>query len=783
MTRPSTWRLWLRILGSARLRLALLVAALAATAFTLLTSLPAHAEPTPTPSPSVPTAPGQRTPTPEEIEAIEEVMREQSERLSKAAQQELLEQEKERLRKLLPDEGGVLGVFNVTDSNGLPISVYTVKSDTGGLLDWDLGIQNLLTELCFMVTKWLIAFCCWLIAWALSFGLAKLLLAPVLSVANSLHTRVILEMGLPTLFLSVCAIICVARIFFGDKAKGWGDAALSILLAALTTTLLSSTPQTLLGEEDGAIAVTRGLALEVADIILDANPATPQSDNGVTTEATGNTLSRPLTDALTDAFIVKPAMLLQYGRVFEGKCAAEYADTRLEQLAFDRQVHSRTNKLKDLTGLSEYIDPSGGGIAGWYNTQIDMSTRWAIDHFGDPPMEAFEAKCVPGDVGAAKKASMDKVGGAFFLLIAAGIVTVIVSGLAGSFLVAQCRIAWDAIRGEPALIAGTIPGAGRAFLWDWAASVLRSLGQMLTSVIALAVFIIIIQAVLDPAQEDWGRELTLRFLVVDLVCIGALKKRKELAAGSKQTAANFRGKLSAGRVGGTHGSAFSPPASSTVPKNRHIGRTTARGIVRGALVGVSLAHGNPLAAVGYAMPQAVGATALMSRINTGGRGGRRRPPARRPAGHQAHRAGYQSQMQRPVPSRPTQPPPSPPAPIPTPRPRTQPRPSAGPNGRRNRRLRAMDATTRRHQQGRQAQPTGNAPRPGPVQSAGQRSTSRTRPARTQPNSSRRNQPAQQPPLNEQPHRGAQGPGGFAAWLDSREAQALARRRTPPRSSS
>ncbi|WP_345515381.1 hypothetical protein, partial [Streptomyces yanii] len=41
----------------------------------------------------------------------------------------------------------------------------------------------MLTELCFMGTKWLIAFCCWLIAWSLSFGLAKLLLVPVLSVA------------------------------------------------------------------------------------------------------------------------------------------------------------------------------------------------------------------------------------------------------------------------------------------------------------------------------------------------------------------------------------------------------------------------------------------------------------------------------------------------------------------------------------------------------------------------------------------------------------------------
>ncbi|MFB7224572.1 hypothetical protein [Streptomyces sp. NPDC056227] len=631
----------LRTLGAARLRLALLFAALAATTFTLLTSLPAHAEPTPNPSATSPAVGAQRTPTPEEVEAIEEVMREQGEKFSKAAQEDLLDTEKERLRKLLPDEGGVLGVFDVTDVNGLPISVYTVKSDTGGLTDWDLGIQNLLTELCFMVTKWLIAFCCWLIAWSLSFGLAKLLLVPVLSVADSLHTRVILEMGLPALFLSVCAVICVARIFFGDKARGWGDAALSLLLAALTTTLLSSAPNTLLGEQDGAIAVTRGLALEVADVILDANPATPNANDGVTTPATSSTLSRPLTNALTDAFIVKPAMLLQYGRVFEGECATEYADTRLAQLAFDRQVHSRTNKLKKLTGLADYLSPVGLPVSSWYDTQIDMSTRWAVDHFGDPPMERFEEHCVPGDADAAKKASLDKLGGGLFLLIAAIIVSVLISGLAGSFLVAQCRIAWDAVRGEPALIVGTIPGAGRAFLWDWTASVLRSLGQMLTAVIALAVFILIVQAVLDPVQEDWGRELTLRFLAVDVVCIGAVKKRKQLSTRSKQTAANIRAKMSAARIGGTHGSVFSGPSTAAVPKNRHIVRKTARGLVRGALAGVSLAQGNPLAAIAYSMPWTVGATALMTRMQTGRCRGQphRARPASRPTPRPGHPPG------------------------------------------------------------------------------------------------------------------------------------------------
>ncbi|WP_331758905.1 hypothetical protein [Streptomyces anulatus] len=627
----------LRLLGPTRLRLALLLAAFAATTLTLLTSLPAHAEPTPLPS--LPAAGEQRTPTAEEQEALEEFLREQGEKLAEGAQKGKLEAEKEQLRKLLPDEGGVLGVFNVTDVNNLPISVYTVKSETGDLVEWELGVYNMFTEFAFLGTKWIIGFCCWLIAWALSFGLAKLLLAPVLAVAESLHTRVILELGLPFLFLSVCAIICVARILFGDRAKGWGDAALSILLAALTTTLLASPPQTLLGAETGAIAVARGMALEVADVILDADPV---SDKATDNTATSTTLSRPLTDALTDAFIVRPAMLLQYGRVFEGECAAKYADTRLEQLVFDRNVHARTDKAKKLTGLADYLSPIGLPVSSMYDAQLDMSVAWAVDHFGDPPMERFEADCVPGDAAAAKRASLDKLGGAVFLLLAALIVTLLIVRIAGTFLVAQCRIAWDAIRGEPALIIGTIPGAGRAYLWDWAASVLRSLGQMITSVVGLAVFIIIVQAVLDPVQVDWGNELTLRFVVLDFLCIGAFIKRKKLSVRTKQTAANIRGKLSAGRIGGTHGSPFAAPASSPVEKNHHVGRKIARGVVRTAMVGASVAYGNPLAALGHAMPRTVGATALMSQIGTGARASKVRSQAQ--ARSRARSAG------RPVPS-------------------------------------------------------------------------------------------------------------------------------------
>jgi hypothetical protein len=681
MTAIRLWRIRLRTLGNARLRIAVLFAAIAATTLTMLTSLPAHAEPSPSPSPSATTtAPGAgntSTPTPEELQELQEFLEEQNEKLSKSAQAALMNTKAEELRQQLPDEGGILGVFNVTDVNGLPISVYTVQSDTGSFLRWDLGMMNFLAEGLYMVTKWLIAFCCWLIGWSLSFGMAKLLLAPALAIANSVHTRIIMELGLPSVFLAVMTLLCTARIFFGDRAKGWGDAAVSVILAALTTTVLTSTPQLLLGPDDGAIAAARGFALEAADIILDADPTTPWAENDITTPATSFTLSRPLTDALTDAFIVKPAMLLQYGQVFEGACAAKYGEKRVEQLVYDRQVDAIVKKGTTLNGLLP--DSVGTAI-----TVDGAAARWVFNHYGGPPMEDFEKDCVKGDINAAKKASLDKLGGALFLLVAAIIVTVLISGLASSFLTAQCRIAWDAIRGEPALVVGTIPGAGRAFLWDWVASIWRNLATMLTSVISLAAFIIILKAALDPAQTDWGNELTLRFLAVDILCIAAVKKRKTLQARTQQMANNLKAKLSSSRIGGTHGSIFTPGADPT-PTPAHLGRKTARGMIRGTLATAALVTGNPATAIAYAMPRSVGATALLTRIGRRRRGGTTRPRNGHPPGRPSRGRRTPSPAPTPAtgstPNAPALPPApitAPPRPVSPPRPSRQPRPTPPP---------------------------------------------------------------------------------------------------------
>ncbi|CAM5676603.1 Integral membrane protein OS=Streptomyces antimycoticus OX=68175 GN=SANT12839_101380 PE=4 SV=1 [Streptomyces antimycoticus] len=693
---------WIRLLwrlGRRQWSGALLLGALVATTVVLLTSTPALAAPTdPTPSPAA-TAPA--TPTPSDAATsrpdgslTEEEKKKEADRLRRkfekfwdeqhdvigeSMQKELLRQEQKRVRKLLQDEGGVLGVFNTTDKYGIPVSTYSVDGDTGSWYQWDLGVWNLLTSLCFMLTKWLIAFSCWMVAWALSFGLAKILLKPVLAVAESLHTRVIMELGLPTLFLTVCALICAWNIFFGDRARGWGDAALSILLAALTATAVITPPQQLMGGQDqGALGAVRQFSLEVTAIILDSThpPGEQQDDN---TPVTAAGLARPVTDALTDAFIAKPAQLIKYGRTFSDDCNERYAEALLDQLAWERKFDQRLSGAKDVirgaskasvlgplasTADSLGIDIPGADIPGDVLSKVtELSAEWTANHYGDKPMKVFEAECVP-DAGTAMKASGDKLAGAFFVLVAAIIVFLLVVGIAGSFLVAQYRIAYDAIRGEAALVAGTVPGAGRAYLWSWCGSVSRSLIQLFGTVSMLGVFIVIIDALLDAPSEEYGSGgLTVRFLVVDVVCIGAYRKRKDIARKSRDVGNNIRNRLSNARVGGTGHSLLASPSD---PDHTMNARDTTNAIIRTSMASSALARGNIRGAASSALRRD-GASALATRLN-------HKPAKRRPT-RPASRPATRRPATRPPGTSPTA---APPRPTHPPRPGHPPRPTRPP---------------------------------------------------------------------------------------------------------
>ncbi|WP_233435935.1 hypothetical protein [Streptomyces anulatus] len=442
-----------------------------------------------------------------------------------------------------PKDGsdGLLQPFNVTDKDGVPISSYTVKTDTGGWKDIDLKIWNIVAQLLFGVSKWVIGFTCWLIEWALNFGLAKVMVGPVDDIASTIKTQVIDRLGLPGLFLTFAAFYCGWLILFKERSRGFAEIGVSLVVAALTTTVLVSPAQVLLGQhdqpqpqgstmllsEEGLLGKSKDFTLEVATIVMADDPASAQSS------ADPSNVAKPITDALVEAFIVKPNQLMVYGQTFDGACDKAFRQFKLAEF----NLNQLGTNYWDAAVMDSMYDTN-------FIEQLNESSQ------------KFEAAC--GDVKPeAKRASADLAFSALFVAIAAVIVAILMILVTGAFLTAQGWLAFEAIRGHWALTAGILPGGGRAALWRWCSAITKAVLGITIAILFLAIFILIVLALIDA---DTGDVLAVKFIVIDVTAVAGLAGHRRIKQTAQTVAANLNRKLANARTGGAgRRSVFSSP--------------------------------------------------------------------------------------------------------------------------------------------------------------------------------------------------------------------------------
>ncbi|MFD8416564.1 hypothetical protein ACFV2Q_33285 [Streptomyces sp. NPDC059650] len=442
-----------------------------------------------------------------------------------------------------PKDGsdGILQPFNVTDKDGVPISAYTVKTDTGGWKDIDLKIWNIGAQLFFGVSKWVMGFTCWLIKWALKFGLAKVLVGPVEDISSTIKNQVIDRLGLPGLFLTFAGFYCGWLILFKERSRGFAEIGVSLVVAALTTTVLVSPAQVILGQhgrtqpqgstmllsDRGLVGTSKCFTLEVATIVLTkSGEGSPNCENP-------DNVAKPITNALVEAFIVKPNQLMVYGQTFDGKCDKAFREFKLAEF--------NLNQL---------------GLNYWDALQMDSiyDTNF-VGQLSDNAKK-FEDAC--GDVKPkAKRASADLAFSALFVAIAAVIVAILMILVTGTFLTAQGWLAFEAIRGHWALTAGILPGGGRATLWRWFSAITKAVLGVIISILFLAIFILIVLALIDA---ETGDVLAVKFIVIDVTAIAGLAGHKRIKQTAQSIAVNLNRKLANARVGGAGGrSVFNSP--------------------------------------------------------------------------------------------------------------------------------------------------------------------------------------------------------------------------------
>ncbi|MCM2430890.1 hypothetical protein LNW73_34640 [Streptomyces sp. RKAG337] len=429
--------------------------------------------------------------------------------------------------------------FNVKDQYGVPISAYTVSADSGGWTDIDLKIWNILAQLFFGVAKWFIGFACWLIRWALDFGLAKILVGPVDHIATTIRDQVINRLGLPGLFLLFAGVYAGWHIMFKQRSRGFAEAGVSLVVAAIATTVLLSPAQVLLGtqgqpspggstmllSQDGLLGKAKDLSLQISSLVL--------SDDPSHTQAQTENVSKPITDALVDAFIVKPTQLMLYGQVFDGKCGEAFAKAKLVQYNWSQK-----------------------GLNFWEATRVNPEGQSYADQLSTAG-ETFTAACKGKNTEPhAKKASADLAFSAAFVALAAIIVSVLIVLVTGGFLTAQGWIAFEGIRGHWALCAGILPGGGRSVLWRWVAAITKAVLAVVLSILFLAIFILIIIALV---RAETGSILAVKFIAIDITAIAGLAGHKKIKETARQISVNLNRRLANARVGGSRQSVFNTP--------------------------------------------------------------------------------------------------------------------------------------------------------------------------------------------------------------------------------
>lgn len=514
----------------------------------------------------------------------------------KEAKQEKLRREMQQKVKHYKErngDGGVLNAFEVTDKDGLPVSAYRIESDNGGVTNIPGQIMGLATQMLFEGTKWVIAFGCWLISWALTWALASLLLKPAIKLSDALYNQTIVQLGVPGLLMAYSGVVAFWNISFGNRSRGWGEVAASTVIGALAVSTFAAPPQMLLGQQDGAVGKARDLGIAVYAITTGHEDALSKS--GEITEEKGRELTRDITNGLVEAFVVRPAFLLSYNQQLPNKkCMSLYSDSRVQTAFFNETVDGVKKEINKAPSTFD-IMPGVGDIK-------DAISDKAIDYvsndvLGLNPQDDFEEACVK-DAAAAKKASWDKVGGALFIFIAALMMMVLLLVTAYHYLSTQLRLVIEAVLARVALTAGIMPGAGRAWLWERATNIVRLVGLLVVLVVGLAIAITLVTALLNADFGDNAGALPARFVAVDVAVIACFMFRKRITRRSKAWAMSARTRLGSSPLGG------SAPATMNQDAGRK--RSLASTLATTALmVGAIAATGGGAAAAG-------GSSSLMS---------------------------------------------------------------------------------------------------------------------------------------------------------------------------
>ncbi|XVV39273.1 hypothetical protein ACQPXT_40210 [Streptomyces sp. CA-100214] len=486
------------------------------------------------------------------------------------------------------ETGDLLAPLNISSSEGVPINGYELNAEGGSIVAFKTQALAFALSGLFTLIRLLVGLAGWAIEVAFQFPLLKILTRPAQEVADAYNDVVVDALGLKGLLLAWAFVFAGFMLVRGRVGAGLGEIFLTLLIAAFAASAFVR-PDYLLAA-DGPLGQAQQVGAEVAQRSVNAYDwggkiASKSPCDGMAGRqelkclqeqgekpVTAAEVARPIQDSVTNALIVKPYMLLQYGRILD---PAKEADRKAYAVhlkwvaggykADDDGSREGEDDKKDPCDLvkgpgKQYCERERDGESAADSLPeltpggelLDASHALVTDE--DREFAAFLADLKKaGDVGKSAAAYAEKptwwrVGGALLLLLGALFICGMLLSSAIVLLGTQAVCAAAAAAGGVAFIAGMLPGPARQSVWKW----LSLWGIAVLAVIGICAFIPFFGIAVDAAITNGPDLMVERILLIDVLAIAGAAGHRRLLTGIASFGRRMAMRMRYAKVGGTH---------------------------------------------------------------------------------------------------------------------------------------------------------------------------------------------------------------------------------------
>ncbi|MFJ8870549.1 hypothetical protein ACIRD6_32955 [Streptomyces sp. NPDC102473] len=477
------------------------------------------------------------------------------------------------------DSADLLAPLNIRSSEGIPIDGYELSANGGSIVSLKSQALAFVLSGLFTIIRVFVGLACWAVEFAFRFPLLHMLAGPAQKVSDAYESAVVDTLGLKGLLLSWAFVFGLVMVMRGMVGKGLGEIVLTLLIAAFAASAFVR-PDYLLAEQGPLVATHEGAA-EVAQLtvssyswggkVASAEPCASlvggaelkclERERAKPVSATE--VARPIQESVTNALVVKPYMLLQWGRILD---PAKASDRKAYA------VHLRLVSGNYLTGQGGKDDPCEeiDGPAGEF-CESDGHKRDAVL----PPLTPGNALLETpspvlteedqqlaaaltdmekaGPVGKAaaeyaKKPTWWRAGGAVLLLIAALLICVMLLSAVIVLLGTQAADVAAAAGGVVAFVLGMLPGPGRQAVWKWLAVFAISM----LSTFGICMFIPFFGIAVDAILTNGPDLMIERILLLDVMALVGLAFHRRLLTGITSFGNRMAMRMRYAKIGGSH---------------------------------------------------------------------------------------------------------------------------------------------------------------------------------------------------------------------------------------